>query len=71
MITGTATIGVDRDLADRDRADQDRYHDRADDRDRDLAHLDRADFNRDHDRDLAFVCPDLMIFLWVFLCFEE
>ena len=55
MITGTATIGVDRDLADRDRADQDRYHDR----DRDLANLDRADF----DRDLAFVCPVLMIFL--------
>ena len=59
VITGTATIGVDRDLADCDRADQDRYHDRADDRDRDLAHLDRADF----DRDLAFVCPVLMIFL--------
>ena len=61
MITGTATIGVDRDLADRNRADQDRYHDR----NRDLANLDRADF----DRDLAFVCPDLMIFLWVLFVF--
>ena len=69
MITGTATIGVDRNLADRDRADQDRYHDRADDRNRDLAHLDRADFDRDLDRDLAFVCPDLMIFLWVLFVF--
>ena len=65
MITGTATIGVDRDLADRNRADQDRYHDRADDRNRDLANLHRADF----DRDLAFVCPDLMIFLWVLFVF--
>ena len=63
MITGTATIGVDRDLADRDRADQDRYHDRADDRDRDLANLDRADFDRDRlrlsgfdDFFMGFVC---------------
>ena len=50
VITDTAPICVDRDRTDRDR---------------DLADFDRADLDRDRDRDLAFVCPDLMIFFWV------
>ena len=54
VITDTAPICVDRDRTDRDR---------------DLADFDRADLDRDRDRDLAFVCPDLMIFFWVLFVF--
>ena len=68
MITGTAPIGVISEhpkhhrmitdtapiYVDRDRAE----------RDRDLADFDRADL----DRDLAFVCPNLMIFFLSFVC---